>query len=252
MNLPSALVTKVSAVFLLALAGWLTTPNAKAQAPTVIAALPYTISAPGDYVLNSNLTYNASTGSAITFAIGNVTLDFKGHFISGLAAGAGTSATGLFANNRANITIRNGTIVGFLYGIRLTGIFGSSGNNVNNIIENMRTPSNRSIGIYIQSGITCRVENCQVNKIGGSTVTNQAIGISADSVLIRNNQVSTVTPGAGGASFGIVCSMGFVVDNQVDNCDIGIDMGPTVKYLNNLTSSVPTPFLGGVNAGHNN
>lgn len=253
MNFPLAFATKVQAVFLLALAGWLAAPNAQAQSPTVITALPYTISAPGEYVLNSNLTYNASSGNAITFATGNVTMDFQGHFISGLAAGAGTFAVGLQASDRANITIKNGTIVGFFCGIFLTGTAG--GNNVNNIIENTRTPSNTFIGIWIQNGITCRIENCDVNKIGGSTLSTSALGInvSGGAIVIRNNQVSTVTAAADGTSTGMfVDSTGFVVGNQVDNCQVGFRMGPATKYLKNLTFNVTTPFSGGTAVGHNN
>jgi hypothetical protein len=45
---------------------------------TVINFVPYTISAPGIYVVGSNLTYSSSTGGAIVIVNHNVILDLGG------------------------------------------------------------------------------------------------------------------------------------------------------------------------------
>jgi hypothetical protein len=233
----------------------------QAQAQTVINSLPYTINTPGDYVLGSNLTYNSATGAAITFNIGNVNLDFANHYISGLAAGTATQAIGLSSTERANITIKNGAIAGFFKGISFTGNGLSTSNNVGHIIENMRLPSNTSAGIEILNGINCRIENCQVNKTGGTTVfganaLTYGLYLNSCSIIVRNNQISTTTGVGTGEGFGIYClntSRTFVVGNQIDTSPNGLRMQPGLgKYQNNLTAAVSTPFTGGVDAGGNN
>src|SRR5262245_9719378 len=101
---------------------------------TAIASLPYTISVQGVYCLAGDLSTGMTSGSAIVIATNNVVLDLNGHRIGGLAAGPGTQATGIYANDRQNITIRNGTIRGFYNGIYLGGGLGSQGH----LIEEVR------------------------------------------------------------------------------------------------------------------
>jgi hypothetical protein len=88
-----------------------------------ITSLPYTISAPGTYVLTRDLSYSALQGVAInilTTLAGPVVLDFKGHTITG----AGSTSFGIeiggvseYAENAYPITIRNGALQGFAIGI---------------------------------------------------------------------------------------------------------------------------------------
>jgi hypothetical protein len=88
-----------------------------------IKYLPYTISAPGTYVLTTNLTtsinYSSSQGTAITILTtvpGPVVLDFKGYTITwtGTTGGAfgvfiGVPGFGGIANTFP-MTLKNGTI----------------------------------------------------------------------------------------------------------------------------------------------
>ncbi len=239
-------------------------PLATTQAQTVINSLPYTISTPGDYVLGGNLTYNVATSgaAAITFNVGNVTLDFAGHFISGLGAGSNTGAYGLYGSNRANITVQNGSIVGFFYGIYFNGSNSTGANNTGNVITNMRLPSNTLYGINLIYPTTCRVENCQINKTGGSTAINgfatDAVGIAltGGSAVLRNNQISTITGVNGGNGVGIQCftsATHFIVGNQIDTCTVGVRMDTGGgKRQDNLTANCTTAFDGGIDAGGNN
>jgi hypothetical protein len=48
---------------------------------TIINSMPYTITAPGNYVLGSNLIYSSASNAAITIISSNVTLDLGGHFL---------------------------------------------------------------------------------------------------------------------------------------------------------------------------
>ena len=98
----------------------LTPASAETTNCTPITALPYTITAQGVYCLTHNLGTASTTGDAIRINASNVTIDLNGYRLSNLAAGAGTNAKGIYAYQRKNITIRNGSIRGFLYGIHLS------------------------------------------------------------------------------------------------------------------------------------
>jgi hypothetical protein len=56
-----------------------------------INAVPYTITAPGNYFLNNDLSYNTTTGVAISINSSGVTLDFAGHKLTGLRISGATS-----------------------------------------------------------------------------------------------------------------------------------------------------------------
>ena len=96
---------------------------APAQAETVnctaITSLPYTISTQGVYCLTDHLSTAITTGNAITINTNNVVLDLNGFKLGGLSAGLGTQAHGIYAYQRQNITIKNGTVRGFFIGIYL-------------------------------------------------------------------------------------------------------------------------------------
>lgn len=65
-----------------------------------------------DTVLTQNLACPAGTDSAIIIGASNITLDLGGHRLSGFAPG-----NGVFAIGQEGITIKNGTIDGFTYGV---------------------------------------------------------------------------------------------------------------------------------------
>src|ERR1700674_4960467 len=82
---------------------------------TIISSVPYTISAPGNYVLGSNLTYSSAAGAAITILSSNVTLDLAGHYL--YFPGTPTSNVGVYVHNAGNVIIQNGIIAVFYYGV---------------------------------------------------------------------------------------------------------------------------------------
>ena len=65
-----------------------------------------------DTRLDEDLACPPGTESAIIIGASNITLDLGGHLLSGSAPG-----TGVFALGYEGITIRNGTIDGFNYGV---------------------------------------------------------------------------------------------------------------------------------------
>src|SRR5262245_56705651 len=80
---------------------------------TPITSLFATLTVQGIYCLTSDFSLNMAVGVAIAIDTNNVTIDLNGHKIGNLAAGPGTSAVGIVANRRQNITVRNGTVRGF-------------------------------------------------------------------------------------------------------------------------------------------
>ena len=77
---------------------------------------------------------------------------------------SGTGATGINASNRQNITIKNGTIRGFIYGIFL----GDAGASQGHVVEDIRADQNTSIGIDV-SGDGTIIRNNLVVATGGTT-----------------------------------------------------------------------------------
>jgi hypothetical protein len=97
-------------------------------APTPISFLPFPITNPGTYVLTQDMTFTnpalTDTASAITVATnisGPVIIDLKGHSLIGsggfsIGVGIGTFAGSTSTTNQS-ITVRNGTIRGFGFGV---------------------------------------------------------------------------------------------------------------------------------------
>ncbi len=137
-------------------------PQEQLQGATVITRLPYTISHPGIYVLRSDLAVNLSVGSAITIAADNVTLDMLGRAIIN-TNGATTNATGIQGTERSGLTVRNGTVRGFLVGIHL----GGNANYSRIGVTNMRAIDNYYYGIHA-SGTGVTIQNSYVLGTGGS------------------------------------------------------------------------------------
>jgi hypothetical protein len=229
---------------------------AAALADTPINLLPTIISSPGRYFLSMNLNTGMSSKSAIVVDADDVTIDFQDHSITG-DAGQNTNANGITATNHRNITIKNGTLNGFKTAIVLQKGSSTTNNNANHMVQNMRLSSSTFSGILIVDGCGCRIENCQINRTGGTFSGVDAIGINlqSSSAVARNNQIYRVFANYG-ASFGIVSnnSNSFLVDNQIEGAINGLSMfGPgEMKFQRNLTINVLRPFNGGTDAGDNN
>ena len=234
---------------------------------TPVTSLPATIDTQGIYCLTANLATSQTSGYAIHITANNVTLDLNGWKVGGQAAGTGTNTYGI--NSAANnVTIRNGIVRGFQYGIWLTGRGA--------VVQDMLVDRNTTVGIYVngQGGV---VEHNQVVDTGGSTASSnvQAVGIESDSgsVMITNNMVSgltatgagnewgiysgganstvrdnvlndTATPTGGGTSYGIYQNgAGIAVNNTVSNFVYGINNAGI--YAHNTVYNCTTNYQGG-------
>lgn len=249
----------------------------------VIRFLPVTINNPGIYCLESNASTSITTGAAITVNANDVTIDFKGHKIDGSAAGAGTLTLGVSAVNRRGLTVRNGRIRGFFFGVQTSG--------AGTVIEDLSLDSNTYGGISCD-GSACTVRRNNIWNSGGASlpppgvdaaygianysdggqtydntvssflnVTNQGpIGIQVGGgvgSIVRNNRVigpdSTHGYGISVANLG---SAVLISGNEVVSFKNGIDGGinpPTAcRATSNRLFNVGTHLLVCADAGDNN
>jgi len=141
------------------------------RTPITNATTPVTISVPGSYYLTTNLT--VSGGDAITIATNGVTLDLNGFTIASTANPASGTAV-LINSGLRNITILNGNIQG---GVTNNGSGIFSGPGFSSGIYYFGEPRNVRVsgvsvsgcqydGIYVGSGASTTVENCEVRTVG--------------------------------------------------------------------------------------
>jgi hypothetical protein len=255
---------------------------------TPITSLPFVISTPGVYCLTGDLSTSMTSGNAIDIQASSVTLDLNGHKLGGMGAGTGTQAYGIYASDRKNITIRNGSIRGFFWGICLN----DSGSDISSghLIEQLRMDTNTYGAMWI-NGAGSIVQNNQVVNTGGTTHFGSYA--EADGIVLRgagvsalNNTISNLTPTGNapsiglslasakgataegnrisnetrptGTSYGIYvggspCSTEvFAVNNRISNFAAGVWWScGSGKYRDNLTYDVDSPYGNGTDAGNN-
>src|SRR5262245_11404776 len=224
---------------------------------TPITSLPAVIAVQGVYCLTGDLSTAITTGAAIDIQTNNVVLDLNAFKLGGFAAGLATQATGIHALNRQNITIKNGTIRGFVQGVLLD----DAGTSQGHVVEDIRADGNTFRGIDVR-GWRNIVRNNLVMSTGGCTscgANADATGIfvNGSGTRVLNNDVITVTKQGAGIATGIrfdAALAGLAINNRITVADKGIDFGggSSGKYRDNVTSDVTTPFTNGTNIGNNN
>lgn len=145
---------------------------------TKINSVPYTISTPGFYYLDRNLT---STGNGIIVSSSNVTIDLMGFTITGPSGGGnyGISTEGTQEIN--NVEIRNGTITKFL-----TGIYSTVSKNFR--VINVRAIGNFMYGINL-GGLGHMVKGCTIsdNRDRGIRTCNSSLVVHN---VVFNNAIN--------------------------------------------------------------
>jgi len=228
---------------------------------TVIDALPYTITTPGVYCLIADFfDVNLNAGAAITIDSSDVVLDMNGHKV-GNGAGNLTQASGIYALNRTHLTVRNGTLIGFLIGVNLKDNTGGYATVQSCIVEDMRANFNKYQGINVEGKMNVVRNNHVLYTYGttvfGANISAYGIRVVGHSPRVLNNEVSEVFKSGTGVAYGIFLASvtnGFVYENRVAVVTNGIVFfgGSTGKYKDSLTSGVTTAFSGGTDAGGNN
>jgi hypothetical protein len=217
---------------LILLAALLCTPGI-IHAVTVITSLPYSVTAPGSYELQKNLTANGTDGIDVNAS--NVTINLGGNTLSQSQAGTGNGI--LVSSGISNVSVQNGTITGFFYGVRFEP--GSA-----DTLTNVQVLSS-SVGVLVTAN-DCLVESCNV--IG----TGNSFGIAiqqCSAVCVKDNQVSQQGYGIVESS---VTTPNAVIKNCEANCTYGLILSSTSKYQNNITINCTTPISGGIAVGDDN
>ncbi len=195
-----------------------------------VRSLPYTISAPGHYCFNQDLSVPASPGfaAAITIDADSVVLDLNQFTLDGSALGPGAAILGIVSRaNHSHITVRNGVVRGFLDGINLYGTVGGG-----HLVEKIWADHNYEHGIDVLSlGGRNVVRDNLVTDTGGSTDRNEfpdgvanAFGIMVSgSASVTHNEVTHTYGLNGGLGWAFSLSFGGEGQAAIDNRVIGAD-----------------------------
>jgi hypothetical protein len=178
-----------------------------------ITSLPYTISAQGHYCFDRNLSTAITSGAAITINTDFVVLDLNNFKLGGGAAGLGTTAYGVYAANRRNITIRNGNIRGFYWGIFLGPLNGTAGGNYT--IENNVLDGNTAIGI-VAYGDLMTIRDNVISNTGGATPPSGALGIYAYATTVGSVEHNLIANSFSASSFvtGVINNSAYGVNDH--------------------------------------
>jgi hypothetical protein len=211
-----------------------TTADARAETIncTPINTLPTVIPAPGVYCLKKDLGTSMTSGNAITINANSVTIDLNGFKLGGLGAGVNTQANGVFAANRLNVTIRNGSVRGFMTGIYLNGGSG-------HLVEDMRVESSRQTGILVSGDGSILRRNLISTTGGGTASTAYGIYSIGDGNSIVDNMIDRVTETYQG--IGIMCLSSkspVIARNEVREVSDTISGESVGIWLSNTTRAV--------------
>lgn len=193
-----------------------------------ISSIPFTISkSNARYYLTSSLTTANEGGNAITIepTVHDVVVDLNGYSLSG-NVGAGTFVVGIRATDSSKIEIRNGTISGFFYGIRIADTSLNYTNTSGIVIENIQAQNNTFRAIRVK-GSDVKIRNNVVTNTGGTTVYSDspfvfAVESFGPGTVIENNVIAdTHTSGALGEAGAISLTDGgtnaVVKNNELSN-----------------------------------
>jgi hypothetical protein len=221
--------------------------TAQGVAATPITALPFTITASGNYFLPANLAVNLATGTAITINASEVILDLNGRSLINVAPT--NQANGVFVNDQVDVTVQNGDIVGFGIGVYFSP--NSADNNRKNTAANLRLDNNL-IGVASVSGHSNWVKDSIID--GGSVgiFFDQDLGSRAENNILEEQVgVELNTTGVALVSAG---SLGVLFDNNEvskGSAAVGQIMSGTDKYrFESFTGFTRlSPLTGGTNEG---
>lgn len=169
-------------------------------------SFPITISQPGNYKLAADLVVPAGVDGIVVTA-DNVTLDLNGYSVTGAGTCSGVLAqltctgtkVGIAAQKR-NLTVRNGRVAGFAWGVALP--FGG-------LAEDLAIEYNSTAGLAIYSWGIARGIRTYVNILGidarnslvrDSSVAFGTVGISLMAGLVQGVNISAVMTGLQGLS----------------------------------------------------
>lgn len=205
-------------VFLLWLAAMIA---GAAQAETTVCkeiVPPVAITQPGVYCLFKDYALNIP-GAAIDVQANNVVIDLNGHRLGNGSAGPATVSVGVNSRNMLNTSVRNGTILGFGYGIVLSGETGSG-----HLVEDMLIDRNTLRGVYVSGKRSVirrnRITNTGLGATHAPELPRVGVEVTGSDVVLLNNDINRVV--SAGAAFGIYATDGGSIlarDNTISGLD---------------------------------
>lgn len=181
-----------------------------------IERVPFQIVQPGSYCLEQDIAYSA--GDPITIAADFVKLDLADHKISAGETVLGRDVRGIRGVDHRHVSIRNGTIAGYMYGISL-----DTNGLADFAIENIELENNTFRGIHL-AGAGARIADNHVKATGGTLVypESYAMGIEVvgASCSIVDNEVIDTMPVGVGEGVGVAALDGdhcLISDNMIMN-----------------------------------
>jgi hypothetical protein len=219
--------------------------------------VPLLATQPGRYCLTRDASI-AAEGTAVQVLSDSVTIDLGGFTISNTDPTGTQLISGVVAFSFREVTVRNGTLRGFLGGVVLDDS-DQPGRARNNVVEDVRVLDSVRFGIVVE-GAEGRVQRSTVSGVRAlSAAIPDASGIamSGTSVQALDNSVSIGAPSSGGTGYGIRVSGGWaaVLGNRVagnGTRTIGVSLaGARAAARDNVVWRTPTPYAGVVNLGNN-
>lgn len=158
------------------------------------ADIPFTVPGPGLYAIGETLT-SINTSTLITNMYSNVTFDLKGHAIINQL---GDTTTAIALHDNSNITICNGFINGFTYGITMANVSYTFINNMNiNAAIVAANSSNIEVydSLYFSSISASNSTNVTINDciFGSTNLTNCSNCRIANAQSLGSVTLSAVT-----------------------------------------------------------
>jgi hypothetical protein len=226
-----------------------------------ITTLPYTITQQGHYCFNRNLTAAFPISTAITIQSDFVVLDLNGFKLQYTGSvNDGTPKTGVYAENRKNLVIRNGTLVGCTHGVTLYEF--TAGGSANHRLEDLQImegqmpvlvdgasnvvrrcvfrnirfglPASAGIAAIFLRGSGGLVSGNVIDGVPGNGI-HQTYGIRAQGLrhVLEDNVVSAVTQSSGPGGIGLF-----------------MDDASSI-YRDNTVLATAVPYSGGTPVGDN-
>jgi len=127
------------------------------QMPSTI--FPIIIYQPGDYILTTNIVVSDPNVYGIQINADDVTLDLNGHTITGPGEVNGPKSIGIYASDKNNIAVMNGTVEKFFQGLNLCCAY--------HLVKEINADHNVSDGIIIDSST---LANCTANNNGSNGI----------------------------------------------------------------------------------
>ncbi len=189
-----------------------------------ITQFPYDINSPGCYRLSEDASYSDKNGTAIIVRSNRVRIDLGGFHIKGPAQSS--YSVGIAVSGGHDISIQNGSVDGFLFGIRAESD-GEAGPANRLLIKNLNLDDN-ALGAIMAGGREIHLENVVVKNTGARIIFPNAltagIQVSGENCAISNTRVSETSSSGAGQAAAIVLSGNVagctLMDNTLQNSSL--------------------------------